>query len=254
MIFYFWQIDNIKFIELNSNRQRMKKVVLLFVFSVMSVVGFAQIQNPEETSGGYDTENPDSTQQEEQQYDENGNPIEPSQDGEAVVAKPYERIVLNIDSVTNLITYLGVVEQEETGSDSLYVRAKRWAQARFGKNDKAIFEIDKKNQKLVINGIITAYNYNSKYTKRPIGKHQFKITVWIKEGRYKYQISNLVHEGIKPNNGNAVRNYFEFYYTSPKSVKVYDKILRDADMDIKKLTEDFVKHMKDPIIVDEEDW
>ncbi len=231
----------------------MKKVILLFVFSVISLVGFGQIQNPEETSDPQTSETPDSTKQEEQQYDENGNPIEPAQDA-GVLAKPFERIVLNIDSVTNLITYLGVVEQEETGSDSLYVRAKRWAQLRFSKNEKTLFEIDKKNQKLVINGVISAYNYSSKYTKRPIGKHQFKVTVWIKEGRYKYQISNLVHEGIKPNNGNAIRNYFEFYYTSPKSVKTYDKVLRDADTDIKRLMEDFTKHMKDPIIVDEEDW
>jgi hypothetical protein len=30
--------------------------------------------------------------------------------------------------------------------------------------------------------------------------------------------------------------------------------LRDANTDIKRLMEDFTKHMKDPIIVDEEDW
>ena len=232
----------------------MKKTLLLIAFGLLSVVGFAQIQNPEESSGGYGTENPDSTAAPaEQQFDENGNPIEQPAEG-AALAKPYERIVLHIDSVTNLITYLGVVEQEETGSDSLYTRAKRWATARFGKSEKGVFELDKKNQKLIIKGTLTAYNYNSKYTKRAIGKYEFKVTVWIKEGRYKYQISNLVHEGIKPNNGNATRNYFEFYNTSNKAVKTYDKILRDADTDIKKLMADFEKCMKDPVIVDEEDW
>lgn len=227
----------------------MKKLVFLIAFGFAGLAGFAQIQNPEETSGGYG--NPDSTQAPEQQYDENGNPIVMDS---AALAKPYERIVLNIDSVTNLITYLGVVEQEETGSDSLYTRAKRWAEVRFGKKSKLLFELDKKNQKLVINGVLTAYNYTSKYTKREIGRYNFKMTVWIKEGRYKYQITNLVHEGIKPNTGDPKRNYFEFYYTSPKAVKTYDKILRDADQDIKRLMEDFVKNMKDPIIVDEEDW
>lgn len=229
----------------------MKKRILLFVFSVMSMVGFAQIQNPEET-GGYDTEMPDSA---EQQYDKYGNPIEPAEEVDSsLIPKPFERIVLYIDSVTNLITYLGVIEQEDTGSDSLYIRAKRWAEARFGKLEKNLYEIDKKNQKLIINGIIPANNYNSKYTKRSIGLHQFKVTIWIKEGRYKYQISSLVHEGRKPNNGSAPRNYFEFYYTSPKSVKIYDKILRDADRDITKLIDNLVVNMKDPIIVDKEDW
>jgi hypothetical protein len=37
-------------------------------------------------------------------------------------------------------------------------------------------------------------------------------------------------------------------------VKTYDKILRDVDEDIKSLMANFEKNMKDPIIVDEEDW
>jgi len=231
----------------------MKRALLILVLGTWGFTAGAQIQNPEET-GGYGTENQDTTQA-EVQYDENGNPIQPAEGGDqGPLAKPFEKIVLNIDSVTNLITYLGVVEQEETNSDSLYTRAKRWAQARFGKQSKNLFEIDKKNQKLVLNGVIVANNYYSKYTKKDIGRHYFKMTIWLKEGRYKYQITNLVHEGIKPNNGTPTRNYFEFYYTSTKAVKTYDKILRDADTDIKKLMEEFVKAMKDPIIVDEEDW
>lgn len=233
----------------------MKKKLLLLVFNAFCLVGFAQIQNPEENSGGYGFGTPDSTQTDSAQVelDENGNPIEAGSEGGAK-AKPFERIVLNVDSITNLITYLGVVEQEESGSDSLYIRAKRWAQSRFGKNEKTLFEIDKKNQKIVVNAVLTAYSYGSKYTKRDIGKYQFKMTIWIKEGRYKYQMSNFVHIGVKPNNGDATRNYFEYYYTSTKAVKVYDKILRDANDDIIKLMADFAKSMKDPIIVDEEDW
>lgn len=225
---------------------------MLVALCLIGAVSYAQIQNPEENSGGYG-DNPDSTET-EQQYDENGNPIESGKVDSSTIAKPFVRIVLALDSVTNLISYIEVIEQEETGSDSLYTRARRWAQTKFGKNEKAVFEVDKKNQKLVINGTLNAYSYNSKYTKRPIGKYQFKMTVWIKEGRYKYQITNLVHEGVKPNSGNPTRNYFEYYYTSTKAVKIYDKLLRDADQDIKKMMAEFVKIMKDPIIVDEEDW
>lgn len=231
----------------------MKKVILSLLLSMGVLGAMAQIQEPEQ-QGGYDYGTEDSTTA--VQYDENGNPINPEENGEEeqVVVKPYERIKLSIDSITNLISYGGVVEQEETGSDSLYVRAKRWAQNRFAKGSKSIFEIDKKNQKIVMNGYITAYAYGSKYAKRDIGQFQFKLTLWIKEGRYKYQVSNFVHVGIKPNNGEAPRNYFEFYYNSPTNVKGYDKILRAADQDVNKLIEEFKKYMKDPIIVDEEDW
>ena len=62
-------------------------------------------------------------------------------------------LVLNVDSVTNLITYVGVVEPQEintnpdetTSSDSLYIRAKRWAVRRFTGGNKALFDVDKKD-------------------------------------------------------------------------------------------------------------
>ena len=76
----------------------------------------------------------------------------PRQDTSTIV-KPYERLVLYVDSVTNLITYLGVVEPNEintspdetTSSDSLYIRAKRWAVKRFTGGAKALFDVDKRN-------------------------------------------------------------------------------------------------------------
>ncbi|MBW7844118.1 MAG: DUF4468 domain-containing protein [Bacteroidia bacterium] len=226
----------------------MNKIIFFIALTLIGAKSFAQIQNPDETSGGYEVENSDSTESEEQTEGE-GEEVDSS-----TIVKPFVKIELYVDSVTNLITYLGVVEQEESGSDSLYTRAKRWADNRFGKLSKPLYEIDKKNQKLIINGVIPAFVYTSKYAKRDIGTHQFKMTVWIKEGRYKYQISNLVHVGLKQNIGDVKRNYFEFYYTSPKAVKIYDKMLRDADQDIHKLMKEFEKYMQDPIIVDEDDW
>lgn len=167
--------------------------------------------------------------------------------------KPFVKIVLNIDSTTNLITYSGVVEQEESGSDSLYIRAKRFGEQLFGKS-KSVFEVEKRGQKLVMNGSIPAYAYTSKYTKRAIGAYEFKLTIWIKEGRYKYTISNLVHETAKPANGKSQRNYFEYYYTSTQNMRLYDSILRCADRDIKDTISRFQLAMREPIILDEDEW
>ena len=185
----------------------------------------------------------------------------PKKDTVALV-KPYERLILYVDSVTNLITYVGVVEpaeintnpDETTGSDSLYIRAKRWATKKFTGGTKALFDVDKKNTKIVVNAWMPAYAYSNKYTKRLIGKYEFKMTVWIKEGRYKYQLSNFVHEGIKSNEGAVTRNYFEYYYTAPTNIKGNDLALRYADKDIHKLIEEFKRRMKDPLISDEEEW
>lgn len=227
----------------------MKKAFILLAISVASLSLLAQTQDPNSPGFDFGTTPTDSGVA----------PIEETPEGEessqAEVVKPYVRITLNVDSITNLISYVGVVEQEDTGSDSLYIRAKRWANQKFAAGSgKGLFEVDKRNQKLVINGWLTAYAYGNKYTKRDIGKYEFKITVWIKEGRYKYQISNFVHEGVKPAQGSPIRNYFEYYYTSTTSIKANDMTLRFADKDINALIENFKKNMKDPVIVDEEEW
>jgi hypothetical protein len=166
--------------------------------------------------------------------------------------KPYERIVLDFDSVTNLIVYNGVVEQEDSPSDSIYLRAKKWIEKRWGKSVK--FEADKRSQKIVFNAFLPAYKYTNKYTKSPMGRYTFKISIWIKEGRYKYSYSNFVHEGEKPNEGAPIRNYFEYYYTTTTNIKGVDQILRNADKDINELIKEMKKALKDPIIIDEDDW
>lgn len=233
----------------------MTKIILLVVLGALTFSASSQTQDPK--TQGFDatsaTTQPDTTKAAADSL--------PTKDTTPVV-KPYERLVLNVDSVTNLITYVGVVEpndintspDETTSSDSLYLRAKKWATKRFTGGTKALFDLDKKNTKIVVNAWMPAYAYSNKYSKRNIGKYEFKMTIWIKEGRYKYQLSNFVLEGIKSNEGAVVRNYFEYYYTSPTNIKGNDLTLRYADKDIHRLIEEFKKHMKDPVFVDEEEW
>lgn len=222
------------------------KGFLLLLFSFLTFIAIGQVQDP--NSPGFDlgTVLPDSNAQQETQGEEGV---------QQAVAKPYERIKLYTDSITNLISYIGVAEVMDSNNDSLYARAKAWATKAFGSGSgKALFEVDKKGLKLVINGWLPAYAYGNKYNKRTVGKYYFKMTVWLKEERYKYQITNLVHESQKSNEGNTVRNYFEFYYTSPNNIKGNDQLLRFADKDINLMIEQFKKAMLAPPDINEEDW
>jgi hypothetical protein len=218
-------------------------VVCLFSFVVNQSI--AQVQD--ETTPGYDfSAPPDSTAVDTSAQPESLGPLNP-------LLKTYDRILLAMDSSTNLITYNGVVEQEESGSDSLYLRAKRWAVANLGKEIK--IEVDKRNQKITYVGSIPAYAYLNKYSKRTIGTFEFKLSFLIKEGRYKFQVTNLVHEGLKPaDGGRGPRNYFEYYYSSTTKVRENDYILRNADKDILKMIESIKLALREPIIVDEDDW
>ena len=227
----------------------MKRFTGVLALLLCAFVSSAQNQDP--NSPGFDFNFTDSTNL-EQTTDENG-----EKPAEASPVKPYERIVLAMDTLTNLITYSGVVEQEESSSDSIYGRIKTFAAKTFAngaKDPKLMFEVDKKNQKLVIAGVLPAYSYANKYAKKPIGTYQFKMTILIKEGRYKYTISNLVHEATKPNVGTPARNYFEYYYTTTTNIRGVDQILRYADKDINLMIENFKKALKEPVLVDEDEW
>jgi hypothetical protein len=221
------------------------------VFAVLLLISFTtwgQVQDPE--SPGFDFGTTDSTQTETTEGEEGTT--------QEVVAKPYERIVLEMDSNTNLIQYTGVVEQEESSGDSLYYRAKNFANAQLALGDSkkktAVYEVDKKGQKIVIDATMPAYSYQNKYSKKPMGTYHFKMTVWFREGRYKYTITNLVHEGIKPATGEAKRNYFEYYYTTTTNIKGVDAILRYADKDIQEMLTKFKKALREPVFVDEDEW
>jgi len=224
---------------------------LLLFLGVMATLSVkAQVQNP--FSPGFDqtaTDTASSSFSDDLYEDDKATKQEP----ESPFLKPYERIILTFDSTTNLITFSGVIEQDESGSDSLYIRTKRWAEKKFGKG--LTYELDKRNQKLVMKLVLPAYAYKNSYSRRSIGNYEFRMSVLVKEGRYKYILNNFVHETLKPaSGGKPTRNYFEYYYTSENNIQINDRILRYANHDINKLIRDFNLAMREPLLVDEDEW
>ncbi len=231
--------------------QNLKTIIFVLTFFLLGLSQIASAQGQDQNAPTYDYSYTDSTS------NTNSNDSAATTDSVALDTEneiaTYKRIVLNLDSNTNLITYNGVVEQEDSGSDSLYARAKKFGEKIFGKENN-IFEVQKYGQKLVMNGSINAYSYSNKYNKRSIGKYEFKLIVLIKEGRYKYTITNLVHRGPVPASGKPFRNYFEYYYNSTTNIRGNDIILRYADKEIKDTIAKFQTSMKEPRLVDEDEW
>lgn len=232
----------------------MKKLILLFWIMVGSLAVAVAQQNDE---GGQDLFS------DIQPAEDNNKDSSTSSNTDGSVKKPepkpFVRMVLPVDTITNLVTYTEVVEQEESQADSLYERAKKWAVknfTKFGEKSKEIFEIDKKGAKIVVNGYIDAYMYSGKYSKKNFGYHNFKMTILIKEGRYKYIISNLVNTNklFPGDKGEPVKTYFEYYNTTTVNPKGADAVLRGADADIRKLIDSFKREMKDRPTVDEDEW
>ncbi|MFM9944371.1 MAG: DUF4468 domain-containing protein [Bacteroidia bacterium] len=172
------------------------------------------------------------------------------------VKKPYVRYVVPFDTLTELVTYVAVVEEEEAGTDSLYWRAKRWIKHEFKGNKKQVIKKDdKKEFKIVMECEFPLLIEANKFSKTQNGKVVFDMEIRFKEGRYKYKINNLVHV-LEPPPGEEkeIRTYFEFYRKSTINPKGNDAVLMAADKKIIIMLKDLKKYCKEPVFVDDDDW
>lgn len=221
----------------------MIKKLLIGIFTVGTCLSYSQstpTTTPSDSLSNYTFANDDSS----------------THTGEvATFIKPYVRLKMdNIDSITNLVTYREIVEQEESQEDSLYIRCLKLLKRKFDVYGKTI-PVNKKNEKIQATLQMPVYTKPTTYTKAQMGMIDFTFTLDIKAGRYRYRIDNIRH--LPP--GNSLNPaprpiYLEYYLESKSNVKGTDLIVKSADEEIKKFIKELKKRMKDPRQIDDDDW
>lgn len=104
-------------------------------------------------------------------------------------------LLFNLNAQTGPVplSYTEVVQlSDSTPKSDLFLRAREWFNERF-KSSKEVLQInDKESGELVGKGIMeVSYTYNM------LGKHEqwadvhFTLSVWVKDDRYKYELSNF---------------------------------------------------------------
>jgi hypothetical protein len=173
---------------------------------------------------------------------------------EGVVAKPYVRVKMALDSLTNLITYKEIVEQEESQEDSLYIRCLKLIKRKFGVYGKMI-PVNKQNEKIQVQLQMPVYIRPNSFTRTQSGNVQFMFTLDIKSGRYRYRIDNIQHlPPPTPLNESPKPVYMEYYLESKANVKATDLVLKGSDEEIKKFIAELKKKLKEPVSADDDDW
>jgi hypothetical protein len=240
----------------------MKHLILTISILILLVIGNKVEAQNGTSPGGYDNyydyeNNPDSTvTPEEGGYDDydpfSNDPKKPKK----TEKKPYVRIVMPFDTITELITYAGVVETEESYYDSLYLRAKRYLMSRFSLKDKDFKETALEMDKIIMTLNLPYKVQRNKFVMDDVGNLEFKLALRFKDGKYKYIINHLKH--ILPTNssGSTQRDYayLEFYTKTERNMIYNDFLLRAADKQINSLIGEIKLALREPIIVDEDDW
>jgi len=104
-----------------------------------------------------------------------------------------------IDPVTKRITFTAVVNVDSVSKDELYLRVKEWFAKTYNDSKEVIQMDDKESGKIIGKGSIEVFVHS--LGLKPYGYVKYVITVNVKDSRFKYEISNFIHEWAATNGG-----------------------------------------------------
>lgn len=192
--------------------------------------------------------------------------------------KKYERFKAPMDTVTELVTYMGIVPFKPLPNDvydggtidSLYMRAKLYLMQKYIKDYRAsknpkdnIFpkdiliedmKPDGENGRIVIRPTVPLYVSSNNFTKSEWGTLTFKIEIRVKEDKYRYKFTNFVHNTVEKGSEKPTKTYIEYYANNTRGFKGTDQVLIAIDKMVKDIVKDLSKVMKDPIVIDQDNF
>ena len=106
----------------------------------------------------------------------------------------FGQTIMPIDSNTYRITYQQVVELPNLKSEELYLKAKEWFSNAFVRGKSVIDLDDDKGFKIIGKGTVNITFKNELGNIGDGGNVSFKISLFFKDNRYKYIITDFIHE------------------------------------------------------------
>ena len=148
--------------------------------------------------------------------------------------KTVSKVKVPIDSITHLITYEEVVQAQNLSADAIYNRALSWFRKYFKNPNEVIRKNDMVTHVIVGKPRFKIYNPADKEgTRTDAGLVQFTITVSVKEGRLKYELTEF---NWRQTSYYAAERWLD---TSAQSYsKVYEDYLRQLDEYVRALIDD----------------
>lgn len=170
---------------------------------------------------------------------------------------------LPIDTITKLITYTEVVSVDTSiNKQELYSRAREWFAKAYNSSQNVIQMDDKENGKIVGKALTQVY-HKALGSNYPSGHINYTISIYLKDGRYKYEVTNFYHTGQLISGGNRIEDYGsceEMMHTKKKTwgmsyQKTFNYYLSQLDIKIKSLISDLKASMNNKALDNKKnDW
>jgi hypothetical protein len=159
--------------------------------------------------------------------------------------------ILPIDSLTGKITYSEVVYVDSLANkQELFSRVREWFAKAYQSSTNVIQMEDKERGKIIGKALMQVY-HKALGSNYPSGYINYTISIYVKDGRYKYEVTDFHHTGQLVSGGNRIPDYGiceKMINTTDKTMgisyqKTYNYYLYQMDNNIKDLISDLKSAM-----------
>ena len=164
---------------------------------------------------------------------------------------PQAPVLLPVDSITHLINYEAVISVQGATRDILYKRALGWFNSYYKNPTEVIRENDSEKGKIMGKPRFKIYNPADKEgTKTDAGLVQYTITVAVKEGKFKYELTEF---NWKQPSYYALERWMDI--KAQMYSPVYNLYLTHTDEYVKELSRNLkAAMMSDKPVKDKDNW
>ena len=118
-----------------------------------------------------------------------------------------ETPVLPIDSISKKITYTDkVFVDSATNKQELFSRAREWFAKTYKSSSKVIQMEDKESGKIIGKALMQVYHKGLGMSFES-GYINYTFSIYIKDGKYKYEVTDFYHTGQYVGNGKRIADY-----------------------------------------------
>ncbi len=143
------------------------------------------------------------------------------------------------------LTYTEVIETKNTSKAELYKRAKLWFVTTYNSaND--VLQMDDNEEGILIGKGIMKYKPNIFYgSDNTRGNIKYTIKVFLRENRYKYEITDFIHDPYGRSSMGLITTDEEPASTKKSGKKWRKKVWNDIKDQIKTYTDSLINNLKD---------
>lgn len=166
--------------------------------------------------------------------------------------------VMPIDSSTGLITYSEVVPVHDVAKDELYTRARVWFAKTFKSANHVIQMEDKENGILI--GKAAMKVYHKAMVTHYHGLINYTVTIQVKDGRFKYSISDFNHTASGATATNEDYGPCEEMINTKHNTmgvshqSIYNQYFKQIKLEMEGLSNDIKTSLAKPATDTSDDW